>query len=219
MYVGGIALAKRSMFFVDGFNLYHALDNEVRFHKYKWLNLHALALQFSRPPYEILQQVKYFTAYAMWRPSSAVLRHRTYVKALQDVDVEVVLGRFQEKTRLCRAPGGCGLKFPVHEEKLTDVNIAVAIVEACVTKQCDILYLVSGDNDLVPALEVAKRLCPSIEITVVLPINARAKTLTQICHRSGYTVAKISEPYLAASQFPDRLNIGGKLYTKPSAWM
>ena len=207
------------MFFVDGFNLYHALDSEARYHKYKWLNLRALALQFSKPPYEILQHVKYFTSYAAWKPFSTVSRHRAYVKALQSVNVEVILGRFQEKTRTCRAPGGCGLRFSVHEEKLTDVNIAVSIVEACITKQCDILYLISGDNDLVPALQAAKRLCSSIEITVVLPINAKAKTLTNICHQNGYSIAKISEPYLVASQFPEQINIGGKIYTKPPTWL
>jgi hypothetical protein len=134
------------------------------------------------------------------------------------VNVEVTFGRFQEKTRICNAPGGCGLKFLVHEEKLTDVNIAVSIVEACVMKQCDILYLVSGDNDLVPALEAAKRFCPAVEITVVLPINAKAKTLTQICHQNGYNIAKINELYLAASQFPSQVEINGKIYTKPPNW-
>ena len=193
------------MFFVDGFNLYHALDSDIRFHKCKWLNLYALALQISQPPYEILQQVKYFTAYPTWKPFPTLSRHRAYVKALQSVDVEVTFGRFQEKTRICRAPGGCGLKFSVHEEKLTDVNIAVSIIEACVMKQSDILYLVSCDNDLVPALEAAKRLCPAVEITVLLPINAKAKTLTKICHQNGYGIAKINEPYLAASQFPDQI--------------
>jgi uncharacterized LabA/DUF88 family protein len=207
------------MFFVDGFNLYHSLDGNPLFRKYKWLDLHKLALHFSKPPYEYLQGVKYFTAYASWRPAITVSRHKAYVKALQTVGVEVVLGRFQEKQRTCRAPNGCGQKFTVHEEKLTDVNIAVSIVEACITNRCDILYLVSGDNDLVPALKTAKRLCASVEITVVLPINARAKTLTTICHQSGYTIAKIREPYLAASQFPDQRLIGGKPYTRPPTWV
>jgi hypothetical protein len=206
------------MFFVDGFNLYHSLDNEIRFHKYKWLDLHALALQFSHLPYEALRQVRYFTAYATWKPFPTVSRHRAYVKALQSVNVDITFGRFQEKIRTCRAPGGCGRKFPVHEEKLTDVNIAVSIVETSITKGCDILYLVSGDNDLVPALETAKRLCPALEITVVLPINAKAKTLTRICHQNGYAVAKISESYLAASQFPGQINFDGKQYMKPATW-
>ena len=206
------------MFFVDGFNLYHALESNPKFHKYKWLNMHELALQFSKPPYENLQKVRYFTAYATWKSVGTVSRHKAYVKALQNVGVEIILGRFQEKYRTCRAHNGCGLSFPIHEEKLTDVNIAVAIIEACVTKQCDILYLISGDNDLVPALEAAKRLCPSVEVTVVLPINAKAKTLTQICHANGYTITAMNEPFLAASQFPDQVIVGGKSYTRPPTW-
>jgi uncharacterized LabA/DUF88 family protein len=133
------------MFFVDGFNLYHALDGNLSFHKYKWLDLRKLALHFSMPPYEILQGVRYFTAYASWRPAGTVSRHKAYMKALRSVGTQITLGRFQEKLRTCRAAGGCGRAFTVHEEKLTDVSIAVSIVEACITNQCDILYLVSGD--------------------------------------------------------------------------
>ena len=54
---------KRSMFFVDGFNMYHALDEDPAFHKYKWLDLDALARCISIPPYEDIQNVRYFTAY------------------------------------------------------------------------------------------------------------------------------------------------------------
>jgi hypothetical protein len=56
-------------------------------------------------------------------------------------------------------------------------------------------------------------------ITVILPINAKAKTLTKICHKSGYTIAQISEAYLAASQFPDQVIIGGHFYTRPKTWI
>ena len=211
-------MGKRSIFFVDGFNLYHSLDGNSNFHKYKWLDLHKLAIQFSHPPYEYLQGIRYFTAIASWKPDSAS-RHNAYIRALQSVGVQVTFGRFQEKLRRCRAIAGCGKSYTIHEEKLTDVNIAVSIVEACVTNQCDILYLVSGDNDLVPALETAKRLCVGIEITVVLPIDAKAKMLTKICHANSYTVAKISEQYLAASQFPNPVFVNGKTYHKPISWI
>jgi uncharacterized LabA/DUF88 family protein len=208
---------KRSIFFIDGFNLYHSLDNKPQFHKYKWLNLWKLALQFSHHPYEDLQQVKYFTAYAKWKPAS-VLRHKAYIKALQSVGVDVVFGRFQEKQLICRAESGCGKKYISHEEKLTDVNIAISIVESCVTKQCDILYLISGDNDLVPALDAAKRISPSLDITVILPINAKANTLTRLCHDNNYSIVKISEAFLANSQFPQQITICNKVYSCPLTW-
>lgn len=212
------AVMKRSMFFVDGFNMYHALDKDPAFHKYKWLDLDALARCFSIPPYEDIQSVRYFTAYATWRSPQALSRHKAYVKLLKSKNVEIVLGRFQKKDRKCCAPQGCGKKFISHEEKLTDVNIAVSIVEACVRGQCDILYLVSADNDLVPALETAKRLCSSLAITVLLPPHPKVKTLTDICHKNGYSVVKISDAFLARSQFPDNVTLQGKTYYRPPKW-
>jgi uncharacterized LabA/DUF88 family protein len=205
------------MFFIDGYNLYHPLDSDPALRKYKWLDLKKLALCFSQPPYEDLQSVKYFTAYAEWRTQSAI-RHKIYTTVLSSVGVDIILGRFQEKPRMCMALGGCGKRFKVHEEKMTDVNIAVSILEACVNRQCDILYLVSGDNDLVPALETARKLCAGIDITVVLPPAAKAKTITKTCRANNYAITKISPKFLAASQFPDQVTINGKTYIKPLAW-
>lgn len=203
------------MFFIDGFNVYHSLARKYR--QYLWLDFMKLANLFSIPPYESVKSVKYFTAFADWKPESAN-RHREYVDLLARTGVEVKLGRFQQKDRKCCADGGCGKKFIIHEEKLTDVNIAVSIVEACFTNQCDILYLISGDNDLIPALETAKRLCSEIKITVVLPINAKAKHITQICGTNGYQISKIGETFLRKSQFPDQVDMDGKVFVRPARW-
>lgn len=63
--------------FVDGFNLYHAIDSSPAFHKYKWLNLRKLVQCFVRSQDEI-KAVFYFTAYATW-DSKKVERHKSYV--------------------------------------------------------------------------------------------------------------------------------------------
>ena len=39
-------IMERVIFFVDGFNLYHALHRKQQYHKYKWLNLSKLANYF-----------------------------------------------------------------------------------------------------------------------------------------------------------------------------
>ena len=62
--------------FVDGFNLYHALQDHRRLHQYKWLNLRALADRFVRPRDQVLG-VYYFTAFANWMPDK-VQRHKVY---------------------------------------------------------------------------------------------------------------------------------------------
>jgi hypothetical protein len=41
------------MFFIDGFNLYHSMDNDPSFRKYKWLNLHTLCEQLLFPNEEL----------------------------------------------------------------------------------------------------------------------------------------------------------------------
>ena len=50
------------MVFIDGFNLYHSLDNVPAYKKYKWLNLWNLSETLLFPG-ETLVSVFYFTAY------------------------------------------------------------------------------------------------------------------------------------------------------------
>jgi uncharacterized LabA/DUF88 family protein len=141
----------------------------------------------------------------------------------------VILGKFQEITRTsrvkCRRPCAkgsaqlfCDKPYTAHEEKMTDVNIAVNIIESCVQKSCDAVYLLSGDNDLVPALETAKRLCPGVRIRVLLPINAKAKKLMTACRENSFKYMRVKEHHLAESQFPNSVTIGDKIYSKPSHW-
>jgi hypothetical protein len=42
----GVEMNNRVIFFIDGFNLYHALDVNLNYHKYKWLDLSKLASLF-----------------------------------------------------------------------------------------------------------------------------------------------------------------------------
>jgi len=71
---------KRVFVYVDGFNLYHALDDLNQNHL-KWLNLWALSENLiSQDGGETLITVKYFSAYATWRERS-MRRHQRYVAA------------------------------------------------------------------------------------------------------------------------------------------
>lgn len=55
----------KSIFFIDGFNLYHAIDNNFKHGKYKWLDLRLLSEKFIAPE-EKIKKIFYFTAYAKW---------------------------------------------------------------------------------------------------------------------------------------------------------
>ena len=98
MTVGRVAV------YVDGFNLYHSLD-DLRENHLKWLNLWALSQTLVRHD-EAVVSVKYFSAYAKWMPAS-YRRHQRYVAALQSCGVEFIEGRFKEKPMQCKS---CGVR-------------------------------------------------------------------------------------------------------------
>lgn len=224
-------MSYRAMAFVDGFNLYHSLKNNPNYHKYKWLDLNGLVKQFLSHN-ENLIGTHYFTAYACWN-KQAMTRHKCYVKVLEHSGVCVTLGKFMKKDRksfaVCNhnCPESslqingkkiCGKTFLTYEEKLTDVNIAVKILYTVVSKLCDSLYLVSGDNDLAPALQAAKELAPKIKITLLLPIGAKAQNMKETCKNNGYRYMRIKEKHLKKAQFQDSITIGRDTFTRPLSW-
>lgn len=154
----------RSAFFIDGFNFYHALARLKR-DELKWLNLRALMEQLISPKSEIVSAVHYFSAYPHWMPGK-LIRHREYVRALEGVGVQAVIGRFKEKDGHCRA---CDHRWVRHEEKETDVNIALALLNEAYRNSFDRAYLVSRDSDLKPAVAMVRSQFPEKAVILVAP--------------------------------------------------
>lgn len=120
--------------------------------------------------YEI--EVIYFSAYAQFRGDAPVKRHKTYIKALEHSGVKIVLGEFKEKG-IDPCPE-CTQKMPNeklirHEEKHTDVNVAITLLEKAFKNEFDDAYLLSEDNDYVPAVKKVKELFPDKSITICPP--------------------------------------------------
>jgi uncharacterized LabA/DUF88 family protein len=203
--------SKRATFFIDGFNLFHALDADRSFHKYKWLNLHKLASCFLTSK-ETLQKVYYFTTYATW-DQKKVFKHQVYVKALEHVGVEPIFGAFRSVDRSCRV---CRQQYKTYEEKQTDVNIAIKILETAVKDEWDIAYIVSGDSDLIPSLKSVKRLFPNKQLCVIIPVRRNAEELKLAADFH----MKMKEKHLGSSQFPDVFDISTDLKLKrPPNWI
>src|SRR3982751_2313408 len=101
--------------FIDGFNLYHAVD-DLHLNHLKWVNLRLLCEQFAPAPRYSLGQIIYCSAFATWLPD-AYKRHREFVSALEAAGVTPIMGRFKVKDRRCRL---CGQTGQYHEEKETD---------------------------------------------------------------------------------------------------
>jgi uncharacterized LabA/DUF88 family protein len=204
------------IFFVDGFNLYHALDyygpgpDHFRYRKFKWLNLHKLAsLYVGR--LDSLEKVILFTAFATWDPPK-VARHKLFVRANENVGVEVVYGEFKRKDKRCHV---CHRKYQTFEEKQTDVNIALSLFRLAVTDQYDRAVVVSGDTDLIPAITAVRATFPHKQIGVILPIGRSSEDML----KHADFKYKMREHHLISSRFPDRIVLqDGSTIDCPPTW-
>jgi uncharacterized LabA/DUF88 family protein len=155
---------QRVICFIDGFNLYHAVHN-LNTPYLKWVNLWSLATVFVSSKSQRLVDVLYFSAYANWLPDSKK-RHQQYVKALVANKVQPVMGNFKVKTRKCP---DCAYKWDSHEEKETDVNIALHLLNLAHLDKYDHAFLISNDSDLVPAIKMVRSNYPKKLITTIVP--------------------------------------------------
>jgi len=183
--------------FIDGFNLYHALDGNPAYHRYKWLDVSKMAKLFL-PSNDELQKVYHFTAYPTWMADKTI-RHKLYVQALKSTGVEIVLGAFRRRDLFCHAD--CKKRFQKWDEKETDVNIAVKLFQSAVRDEYDKAYIISGDSDLIPAIRAVKETFPAKQIGIIIPIGRPAELLKNVADFH----MKMKEIHLQTSQFPDPL--------------
>jgi uncharacterized LabA/DUF88 family protein len=203
---------KRILFFVDGFNIYHALDDDPKYHKYKWLDYSNLAKRFVSKQDQIVG-IFYFTAYAHWNPQK-MARHQLFVRALMATGVKVVFGKFKNRDHECRL---CKGRYSTFEEKQTDVNIAIKLFQSAINNDFDTAIIISGDSDLIPAIEAVKATFPTKQIGLVVPIGRRAKELMSVC---DFRI-KMKEIHLRTSQFPDTIvldPIKNIVLQRPPSW-
>lgn len=149
--------------YVDGFNMYHALDS-LSMPRLKWLNLKALAASFLGAADELVATY-YFTAVHTHDPQRCS-RHRRYIDALRAVGVEVIESKFQSVDKFCRrSQRSC----PFLEEKQTDVALASRLLVDAMENFMDRAILVSADSDHVPAVKLVLEKRPLIILTLAPP--------------------------------------------------
>lgn len=206
----------RLYFFVDGLNLWHALDyledakDHGRYHKFKWLNLAKLAGCYVSHSDTILG-VEYFTTLVTW-DAAKLARHKLFIKAQENEGVLVTYGEFKRKDVRCKL---CRKTFHTVEEKQTDVNIALRLYELAVQDAYDRAIIVSGDTDLLPAMKIVQKAYPGKQIGVVIPIGKRSedfKNQADFHHR-------MKEQHLQTSSFEDTVALkDGSILTCPPNW-
>ena len=197
--------------YVDGFNLYNGI-HEAYGRTYLWLDVVALSHMMLAPGQE-LASVAYFTA-RVRRHREGRLRQVTYLEALaaHRTDLRIVEGRFQQQSRACRV---CGIRWTTHQEKETDVNIAVSLVEDAAFGRYDVALLISGDSDLCPAIRAVQRVQPGVRVVSVFRPLRRSDPLARVADG----VYSIGRDKLRRAQLPVTITTGaGIKLTRPPYW-
>lgn len=202
---------RRVVAYVDGFNLYHGMHQ--RFGRtYHWLDLEALAANLLRNT-DRLDATRYFTA-RIRGTEAGRLRQVRYLDALaaHSQGVEVTEGRFQQKTITCFA---CYGQWATYEEKESDVNMAIAIVEDAARGRFDTALIVSADSDLCPAVRAARRLQPNAQVIAAFPPRRHSDELRRVVDRSIH----VDRAMLSRSQLPDEVvTPNGIKLSRPAYW-
>lgn len=80
------------------------------------------------------------------------------------------MGKFKRKYPKCN---NCHKKYLTHEEKESDINIALYILQHAFENRYDKIFLITADSDLLAIIYRLKELFPEKEIVLLIPPGRR----------------------------------------------
>jgi len=210
----------RTYIYVDGFNLFYGAVKDT---PHKWLDLKALFKGILKP-YNQIQAIKYYTAMVSARPGdlNAPTHQTAYLRALKAhiPELSVTMGVFLQNTvTMCLAkPPLIGSKFAQvlkTEEKGSDVNLALHMLNDAWNDLYDCAVVCSNDSDLSEALRIVKTERKK-KIILAVPGDPKDRPPSNQLRRYANYVLSIPVAALAASQLPNP--IPGTRLHKPPGW-
>lgn len=215
--------------YIDGYNLYYGLLQGTA---WKWLDPRALLepVIHTEAPGSDIRLVRYFTspviARLATRGAHSVEAQNSYIKALRARGVDIQFGRHQvDRGHAPRCVDGVppnrADSVPVWllNEKETDVRLALAMYRDAANLRSGQIVLVSGDSDMVPALEAIKEDF-DIQVGLILPRRADGGRTAPAALPSlaDWTRTCIHDEELARAQLPHRVPTRRKPAVKPDYW-
>lgn len=210
----------RTFIYIDGFNFYYGAVKDT---PYKWLDFKAFFQSLLQPHHQILS-IKYFTALVSGKiDADQPIRQKTYIRALRKYipEISIYYGQFNshEKSfplvKPIKTASGKTIYYATvikSEEKGSDVNLAVQLLNDARLDRFDCAIVVSNDGDLKEALRIVSEDLHK-KIGLVTPWRRRPLyTLQQYC----FFVARARKGLLASCQLPTP--IPGTTICKPASW-
>jgi hypothetical protein len=202
----------RSAFFVDGFNLYHAID-ELKKPHLKWFDLRKACEHLIDKSHEKIIRIVWCSAEP--KDSGKRARHRAFQKALEVCNVEIKLGHFIETDEECRS---CKAVYKKPNEKEGDVNLAIHAAVGAAMNEFDVGYLLTADSDQVATLKLIKQLSPNIRMHIVSPPGREHSYHLLQCVEPRMGRA-MTERHIEASVLPKEVLKNGKLHvSRPDSY-
>ncbi len=204
-----ITLRARAGFYIDGFNLYHSIDDLGKPYL-KWLSLARLASRLAKPFSADVAEIVFCTAYF---PGDFAKRkrHETYIAALEAEGVKIVLGHTTHEDSNCHR---CEHRWKQPREKETDINVALSLFEAAASNRIDLAFLVTADTDQAATLKFMKSCFPTKPTVVLTPPGRSAPAHLQA--PLAWKNVRISESDLDLSILPLMVKpVSGRLITRP----
>jgi hypothetical protein len=200
---------KRVIVYIDGFNLYYGLREKGWKWAY-WLNLSALA-QALIPDGYMLVRTKYFTS-IVTSPPNKHDRQNEFLEALRTLpELDIFYGLFLDHPVTCPR---CNLTYPVHGEKMTDVNIAVQALTDAHLNLYDRAILISADSDLTGMIRAVRNVYEK-SVIVAFPPKRWSNELKQAANG----IIHIGRTDLSKSLFPDEvIKPEGFILRRPKTW-
>lgn len=206
----------RTTVYIDGFNFYYG---EIRGTPWKWLDPYKLFQKILGSQNNPLK-VKYFTARV--QPSTkdpgVKIRQDTYLRALQSHNplIELYFGHFlrHEISMDHSNPPPATVKVWKNEEKGSDVNLALHLLNDAWLNNYDCAVIVSNDSDLAESLRMVKEQHKKL-IGLITPGAPQRKTSRQLQQYADF-VKPVRAWALKSSQLPNP--IPGTNIHKPPSW-
>ncbi len=205
----------RTSIYIDGFNFYYGA---VKDSPYKWLNFKSLFSSLLNDKYQIVE-IKYFTALVSGlRDPRQPIRQKTFLRALEAYipEISIYYGHFlSHKVNMSLAKPSKKPKFErviKTEEKGSDVNLAVHLLNDAWLDKLDCAVIVSNDSDLTEAVKLVKNQLNK-NIGIVFPGEGHPSK--ELIKHADF-IKKIRRGILKNSQQPNP--IPNSNLRKPEGW-
>jgi uncharacterized LabA/DUF88 family protein len=211
-----MSIKTKTIVYIDGFNFYYG---SLKSTPYKWLNIQSLFCDVFKKHNEIVS-IKYYTARVS--PSSedpnVANRQDAFLRAIMTMCplVSIYYGHFlRHRVNLENvAPPPRTCTVWKNEEKGSDVNLAVHIIDDAWKDNFQTAIVVSNDSDLAESLRIVKHEHMKT-IGLVTPGAPKRKSSRQLSRYADF-ITPIRPTALRNHQLP--LEVPGTRITKPESW-